>query len=215
VHGRFRAGLSVARCARGGQRIDRLKLSLMADISPAFTTRSGLVKQTLQAGLEETQAEVCRGVRAVLDQSSLRLVRRNIVNTPSRPPLSVMQRPRERSDQARHRRHRGERIFACASGDPRTCGCDQRRQPLRGRVPGSRRIFRFNWPCKPADYHATWAVPCATAADAMRSGWVKISKPSERAMATSVMPAASAILTASAVGAETATMTGAPIAAVF
>ena len=46
-------------------------------------------------------------------------------------------------------------------------------------------------------------------------GWVKISNPSPRAMATSVMPAASAIRTASAVGAETATMTGAPMAAVF
>ena len=36
-----------------------------------------------------------------------------------------------------------------------------------------------------------------------------------RATATSVMPAASAVRTASAVGAETATMTGAPIIAAF
>lgn len=49
----------------------------------------------------------------------------------------------------------------------------------------------------------------------MRPGWVKISNPSPRAMAARVMPAASAIRTASAVGAETATMTAAPIAAVF
>ena len=49
----------------------------------------------------------------------------------------------------------------------------------------------------------------------MRSGCVKTSKPSARAIAASVMPAASAIRTASAVGAETATISGAPIAAVF
>ena len=49
----------------------------------------------------------------------------------------------------------------------------------------------------------------------MRPGWVNISNPSLRAIAASVMPAASAVRTASAVGAETATMTGAPIAAVF
>ena len=42
----------------------------------------------------------------------------------------------------------------------------------------------------------------------MRWGWVKISKPSPRAIATSVMPAASAVRTASAVGAEIATMNG-------
>src|SRR5579883_1917082 len=49
----------------------------------------------------------------------------------------------------------------------------------------------------------------------IRPGWVKISKPSARATATSVMPAASAIRTASAVGAETATITGAPSVAAF
>ena len=46
-------------------------------------------------------------------------------------------------------------------------------------------------------------------------GCVKTSNPSARAMAASVMPAASAIRTASAVGAETATISGAPMAAVF
>ena len=40
----------------------------------------------------------------------------------------------------------------------------------------------------------------------MRCGWVNTSNPSFRATATSVMPAASAMRTASAVGAETATM---------
>ena len=49
----------------------------------------------------------------------------------------------------------------------------------------------------------------------MRCGCVKISKPSLRAIATSVMPAASAVRTASAVGAETATISGAPMTAVF
>ena len=48
-----------------------------------------------------------------------------------------------------------------------------------------------------------------------RSGWVKMSKSSPRTSATSVMPASSAVRMASAVGAETAMMTGAPIAAVF
>ena len=87
--------------------------------------------------------------------------------------------------------------------------------PATFRVPGCRRICRCDWPCRPADHRAKCAVPCATAADAMRSGRVKTSKPSFRATATSVMPAASATLAASAVGAETAAMTGAPIAAVF
>ncbi len=45
----------------------------------------------------------------------------------------------------------------------------------------------------------------------MRSGWVNISNPSSRATATSVTPAASAVRTASAVGAETATRIGTPI----
>ena len=49
----------------------------------------------------------------------------------------------------------------------------------------------------------------------MRCGCVKTSKPSFLAMATRVMPALSAIRTASAVGADTATITGAPIAADF
>ncbi len=49
----------------------------------------------------------------------------------------------------------------------------------------------------------------------IRCGWVKISKPSLRATAISVMPAASAVRTASAVGADTATMTGMPMAAAF
>ena len=58
---------------------------------------------------------------------------------------------------------------------------------------------------------ATWAALSRQCV----AGWVKISKPSLRAMATSVMPAASAVRTASAVGADTATTTGAPIAAAF
>ena len=58
---------------------------------------------------------------------------------------------------------------------------------------------------------ATWLV----SAPSTRWGWVKTSKPSLRAIATSVMPAASAMRTASAVGAETATIIGAPIAADF
>ncbi len=41
------------------------------------------------------------------------------------------------------------------------------------------------------------------------------SKPSARAIAASVIPAASAMRTASAVGADTDTITGAPIAALF
>ena len=55
----------------------------------------------------------------------------------------------------------------------------------------------------------------APAATTMRSGWVKTSKPSARAMPTSVMPACSAMRTASAVGADTATTTGAPSIAAF
>ena len=49
----------------------------------------------------------------------------------------------------------------------------------------------------------------------MRCGFVKISKPSLRATATSVIPDASAVRTASAVGADTATKTGRPMAAAF
>ena len=49
----------------------------------------------------------------------------------------------------------------------------------------------------------------------MRQGCVNTSNPSVRAMAASVIPAASAIRTASAVGADTDTITGAPIAALF
>jgi hypothetical protein len=47
------------------------------------------------------------------------------------------------------------------------------------------------------------------------TGWVKISKSSPRTSATSVMPDSSAVRLASAVGAETAMMKAAPIAAVF
>ena len=54
-----------------------------------------------------------------------------------------------------------------------------------------------------------------SASDVIRSGCAKISKPSARAIAASVIPAASAIRTANAVGADTATISGAPIAAVF
>ena len=49
----------------------------------------------------------------------------------------------------------------------------------------------------------------------MRCGWVNTSNPSFLATATSVMPQASAMRTASAVGADTATMMGAPMAADF
>jgi putative ABC transport system substrate-binding protein len=50
---------------------------------------------------------------------------------------------------------------------------------------------------------------------AMRCAWVKISKPSSRATAISVTPDASATRIASAVGADTAATTGAPIRAAF
>src|SRR5436305_9427987 len=49
----------------------------------------------------------------------------------------------------------------------------------------------------------------------IRVGCVNTSNPSARAMAASVIPAASAIRTASAVGAETDTITDAPSAALF
>ena len=50
---------------------------------------------------------------------------------------------------------------------------------------------------------------------AMRCGWVKTSKSSPRTSAIKVMPASSAVRIASAVGADTAMMKDAPIAAVF
>src|SRR5712664_2045104 len=53
------------------------------------------------------------------------------------------------------------------------------------------------------------------ASDEIRQGCVNTSNPSARAMAARVIPAASAIRTASAVGAETDTITGAPITALF
>src|SRR5882757_1323611 len=49
----------------------------------------------------------------------------------------------------------------------------------------------------------------------IRCGCVNTSKPSARAMAASVIPAASAMRMASAVGAETETITDAPMAALF
>ena len=49
----------------------------------------------------------------------------------------------------------------------------------------------------------------------MRSGIVKISNPSSRATPIRVMPASSAMRIASAVGAETATITRAPMIATF
>ena len=49
----------------------------------------------------------------------------------------------------------------------------------------------------------------------MRCRWVNTSKPSARATAQSVIPAASAMRTANAVGAEIATNGGAPMLAVF
>src|SRR5258708_22853060 len=53
------------------------------------------------------------------------------------------------------------------------------------------------------------------ASDEIRQGCVNTSNPSARAMAARVIPAASAMRTASAVGADTDTITGAPIAALF
>src|SRR6202045_5428354 len=55
----------------------------------------------------------------------------------------------------------------------------------------------------------------ATALGEIRYGCVNTSNPSARAMATSVIPAFSAMRTASAVGAETDTIKGAPMAALF
>src|ERR1700730_15336344 len=55
----------------------------------------------------------------------------------------------------------------------------------------------------------------ATAPGEIRHGCVNTSNPSARAMAASVIPALSAMRTASAVGAETDTITGAPIAALL
>ena len=49
----------------------------------------------------------------------------------------------------------------------------------------------------------------------MPAGWLKTSKSRPRAMPTSVIPQASAVRIASAVGAETAMMMPAPMAAVF
>jgi len=54
-----------------------------------------------------------------------------------------------------------------------------------------------------------------TASDEIRQGCVNTSNPSARAMAARVMPAASAMRTASPVGAETDTITGEPMAVLF
>ena len=84
-----------------------------------------------------------------------------------------------------------------------TTTCDWRIASL-----GWRRTCQSDWPYRRA-CQATWA----TCSRVIRSGWAKISKPSPRAIPISVMPAASAVRTASAVGADIATITGAPITA--
>src|ERR1700691_6025356 len=117
------------------------------------------------------------------------------------------------SDQVRRLQRLDVRRSQRASSNPRIFGCDPPSRQRLVPVPDSQRTWRFDWPCTPA-CQATW-VTVSLLVSLMRCGWVKTSKPSLRATAASVIPAALAVRTASAVGAETATISGAPITAVF
>src|SRR3984893_4173124 len=99
---------------------------------------------------------------------------------------------------------------------PRTTAASAHAQPTHPAptIP----IFMINYPFAGLIYrdqspyrHGT----SATDPGEIRHGCENTSKPSARAMAASVIPALSAMRPASAVGAETDTITGAPIAALF
>lgn len=85
--------------------------------------------------------------------------------------------------------------------------------------PGPRRTWRSGSPSRPASQAAfsiaTSRLAPGASTPAMRCACANTSNPSARAMATRVMPARSAVCTASAVGAEMATRIGAPVTAAF
>src|SRR5450756_506288 len=99
---------------------------------------------------------------------------------------------------------------ACA--DPKTSGYARQCPAPPCHVPGYEKICRFDWPYRSGGQATCVLIPRATTAALIRCGWLNTSNPSLRAIAASVMPAASAIRTAKAVGADTATISGAPIA---